>query len=257
MNKKELIEKITQKKEFSKLPKKDVERVFDIIDDESLTDMEKIKLTREKLHKLFWSFRSKKLLSPKEKNPDWVLRKHLSSRERSPFYNVVYRRILKNDDKKLSIIDLGSGVNGFSYNYFGELGFDVNYVSVEAVGQLCDLMNSFFRKQNLNAKAYNFSLFQLEKIKEIVKKTKKPRVVFLFKVIDPLETIERDYSKKLISELIPIVDKIVLSFSTETMIKREAFRAKRKWILEFIEDRFEILDNFTVGGEKYIVFKKG
>ena len=47
-----------QKKEFSKLPIKDVELIFDRFDKENYLDEEKIKLTRNILRKVFSSFTS-------------------------------------------------------------------------------------------------------------------------------------------------------------------------------------------------------
>src|SRR3989344_9361209 len=145
MNKPELIKKITQKKEFSQLPKRDVEIAFSHFEKRQTSDEEKIRLIRELLHKVFGAFTSQKLLSPKNKNEEWILRKHLSTKERLPYYEEVYEKILKGfENKEISIIDLGAGVNGFSYKYFQDLKFKVNYIGVEAVGQLVELMNNYF-----------------------------------------------------------------------------------------------------------------
>ena len=108
----------------------------------------------------------------------------------------------------------------------------------------------------LNAQAIHGSLFELEKIKKIILKTKKPRIIFLFKVLDSLEMLERDYSKKLLKEITPLADKVVISFATRSMIKRKRFLVNRNWILDFIKENFEILDDFEIGGERYLCFKK-
>ena len=285
MNKQELLQKITQKKEFSQLPKKDVEIAFSHFEKREVSDEEKIKLTRELLHKVYGAFTSQKLLSPKNKSEEWILRKHLSTRERLPYYKEVYERILKEfENKKISIIDLGAGVNGFSYKFLQDLNFKADYFAIEAVGQLVELMNNYFENsprddsskdtqgghenlragdtavpsgepEKLNAKAIHESLFNLEKIKKIILETKKPRIIFLFKVLDSLEMLERDYSKKLISEIASLADKLVISFATRSMIKRKQFLVNRNWILDFIKKNFKILDDFEIGGERYICFR--
>lgn len=255
MNKIELIKKIIKKKEFSELPNKDVLFAFENFDKEMYSDEEKIKLTRNLLRKVFSSFTSKKIFLPKDKTEEWFLKKHLSTKERLPYYDKIYLKILKGMNKKLSIIDLGAGINGLSYNYFKKIGFDVKYIAIEAMGQFVNLMNNYFKKEKLKGKAIHLSLFELEKLKEIILKTKKPRVALLLKTIDSIEILEKNYSKKLIFEISPLCDKFVLSFSIRSMIKRKKFNAKRSWIINFIEENFEILNIFEFGGEKYFIFK--
>ncbi len=253
--KKNLIRKIMEKKEFSELPKADVELAFSKFEKRQTSDEDKIKLTRNLLREVFSGFASEKLLSPKDKKEEWVLRKHLSTRERLGKFEEIYSRILKGLNGELSIIDLGAGANGFSYKYFGDAGYNVEYVAVEAVGQLVTLMNSYFKREKLPARAHHESLFQLAKIKQIVSKTKKPRVVFLFKTLDSLEMIERDYSKKLLKGIVPLCDRVVVSFATESMHARKKFHAKRTWLLDFIKNNFNILEDFTIRGERFIVFE--
>ena len=115
-------------------------------------------------------------------------------------------------------------------------------------------------------RAIQESLFNLEKIKEIItsadvpykkgKKEKKSKTIFLFKTLDSLEMLKRDYSKKLLKEITPLVDKVIVSFATKSLISRKAFKVKRYWFYTFIEENFSILDEFELGTEKYIIFKK-
>jgi len=245
-----------QKKEFSELPKKDVELALKKFDKKHYLDEEKINLTRNLLLQIFSAFMSRKLFSWKEREPSWILRKHLSTRERIPYYEEIYGRILDGMVKEVSVVDLGAGVNGFSYNYFEKAGFNVYYLAIEAIGQLVGLMNKYFRKNKINGRAIHSSLFELNKVKREIKKIKEPRIIFLFKTIDSLELMERNYSKKLISEISDLAERIVISFPTESMIKREKIWVKRTWILRFIEKHFKIRDHFQLGAERYIVFSK-
>lgn len=256
MSKKEIIEKVMKKKEFSDLPKKDVEMAFSKFERRQTSDEEKVKLTRKLLMEVFSAFMSRKLFSSKERGVEWILRKHLSTRERIPYYEKIYGRILDGIGKEVSVIDLGAGVNGFSYEYFKKAGFKVDYLAVEAIGQLVKLMNKHFRKNKINGRAVHLSLFELNKVKREIKKTKEPRVVFLLKTVDSLELMERNYSKKLISEISGLADRIVVSFPTESMIKREKIWVKRTWILKFIKENFNLLDDFQLGAERFLVFSK-
>ena len=251
----EAYKKIIEKKEFSQLPRIDVEKTFSHFEKRQCSDEEKIRLTRDLLRKIFSAFASQKILSPKDKDEEWILRKHLSTRERLPFYGEVYSRILKDEKKDLSIIDLGAGINGFSYIFFEKLGFKPRYVGVEAVGQLVFLMKDYFKKSKKNGRVIHASLFELEKIKKIIEKQKKPRIVFLFKTIDSLEMLQRDYSKKLLLEIASLSEKVVISFAKGSMIKKTRFKANRNWIADFIKNNFDILDDFEIGSERYIVFR--
>jgi hypothetical protein len=250
--KKEVYEKITKKKELSQLPKQDIEAAYRKFEKRQVSEVEKIRLTRDLLNQVFWPFRSHKLLGlkNKDKDPEWILRKHMATRERLEYYEEVYKRLLKKGD---CVFDLGSGANGFSYKFMPK---DVYYIGIEAVGQLVKLMNYYFKTRGLKGMAVHESLFELEKIKKYIKQVEGNKVVFLFKVLDSLEMLEKDYSKKLLLEITPLVDRVVVSFATKSMIKKEKFKVTRKWIIDFIKENFNIVDDFEIGNERYIIFNK-
>jgi hypothetical protein len=264
MNKKELLEKIISKKEFSDLPKEDVEFIFEKFNKKDYVDEEKVKLTRDLLRKVYSVFTSGKLLNKKiidKKSYEEILKKHLSTKERYDFYEELYKKVLNFTSKKdVSIIDLGAGINGLSYSFFEEIkNKNVNYLGIEAVGQLVRLMNYFFDKSSFDknkVKALHESLFDLDKIMEIVKKQNGFKIVFLFKVLDSLEMIERNYSKKLIEELSSLTDIFVVSFATKSLTSKKNFSVKRYWFENFLKNNFEMIGDFVLGSERYIIFRK-
>jgi hypothetical protein len=77
----------------------------------------------------------------------------------------------------------------------------------------------------------------------------------LFKVIDSLEMLEDNYSKKFLLKIIPLCGRAVLSFATRSLVKRQKFK-ERNWITNFIKENFKVIDEFEFGGEKYVVFEK-
>lgn len=257
MEKQEIIDKIVQKREFSELPKADILKAFDKFDKDRYSDEEKVKLTRDFLRKAFSGFSGKKLFVYKDKSAEEILKKHLSTRERFEHYEEIYGRLLKNLPKDISILDLGSGVNGFSYKFFEELGKKVDYVGLEAVGQLSRLVETYFKKEKIkNAEAIHESIFEIDKVKELLKDCKKPRVVFMFKVVDSLEKFERDFTKRFLEEIVPLADRIVVSFATESFMRRKRFYVNRKWLTDFIKEKWQFTDDFEIGGERYLVFEK-
>jgi Ribosomal RNA methyltransferase (FmrO) len=251
---KEVYEKIVAKKEFSDLPKKDVELVWSKFERRETSEEDKIKLTRDLLRKVYFAFGSRKLLNLRNRDEDWVLKKHISTRERFDFYEELYGKLFEGFScRKVNVFDLGCGVNGFSYKHFPT---EIKYVGVEAVGQLVDLTNDYFKKNKIDGKVSHLSLFELEKIKKLVEKESGETIIFLFKTLDSLEMLERDYSKKLLLELMEVSDKIVVSFATRSLVSKKKFWAKRTWLLNFVEENFNLLEVFEMGVEKYIVFEK-
>ena len=89
-----------------------------------------------------------------------------------------------------------------------------------------------------------------------MEKLEKPRTIFMFNIIDSLEIVEKNYSKKLILGVGKERDKIILSFPTRTLVKRERFKVRRYWLERFLKSNFTILDEFEMNGEKFIVFRK-
>ncbi len=255
MNKNEILEMIMQKKQYSQLPTTDVLRAFEKFDSDKYSDEEKVKLTRELLGKLFIGFSGKKLFGMKNKSADEILKKHLSTRERYPYYLEIYERVLKNLPQKISIIDLGAGINGLSCDYFEKLRKKANYIGIEAIGQIVEMINEFFKKEKISGKMIHLSLFETQKIYDIIRKMKKPRIIFLFKVIDSLEKFERNYTKILLKAIVPVADRIVISFATESWIRRRKFYANRKWLIDFIRENWDFVDDFEIGGERYLTFQ--
>ncbi len=256
---KDVYGKIVKKKEFSEIPFEDVERIWNTFNGKNLLDEEKIKKVRDLLRIVYSGFGVRKILVWKNKSAEEILKKHLSTRERYSHYLDIYERLLNgiNKNKQVSIIDLGCGVNGFSYGFFKELGYSVNYIGIEALGQLVNITNLFFKANKIRGIVYHKSLFEKEKVIEIINKAKKPKVIFMFKVIDALETLERDYTLKLLESIKnSSADKIVISFATESWIKRKKFFVQRTWLINFIKDNFKILDDFEISGERYLVFAK-
>jgi hypothetical protein len=332
MDKKLIVDKIMEKSNYSGLVRSDVERIVDGFLKKGWDEEDIVKKTREVLRVNFSGFSGKKLYNWKDKGEEEVLKKHLSTRERYDFYGEVYGRLLgKFNGMEISVIDLGAGVNGFSYDMMridnsttqddkktsgvevhsslrypskaelkliGDIGNDrdgktdrdsnnrdnrlidavkksgkdsrkinnknlrdVNYLGVEAVGQLVDLMNNYFEvsglRKNGKAEAIHASLFEIEKIKKIISDMKKPRVVFMFKVVDALEKIERNYTLKFLDEIMPLVDRLVISFATESWFKRKKFFVQRNWLIDFINQKWHFVDDFNLGGERYFVIENG
>ncbi len=263
---KDIVERIKQKKEFSKLPDSIVERVLNFRKIQKLKGKDKIKKTRAILRKAFSAFISQSLLKKSlkqnsKRDKEKILKKHSSTRERYPYFQEIYSRIFENfktKNRKVNIIDLGAGINSFSYAYLLEQEKNINYIAIEAIGQLVDLTNKYFISNKFQGKAYCFDLFDsrdLKKIRKIIRSLKGIKIIFLLKMIGPIETIKRDYTKELLLNLKEDIDIFVLSFATKTLGKKTRFQVNRKWLLDFLRENFMILDDFEISGERFIIFR--
>jgi hypothetical protein len=243
----EIISQICEKKEFSEIPISIINNVLKIKDIQNKSGKDKIKYARAFLRKYFSVFMTNRLVKGKL-NTEEILKKHISTCNRN--YPLLYERII---NKEEIIIDLGAGLNGFSYNYFPK---KVYYLGIEAIGVFVKLMNNYFTQNKLNAFAIQEDLFNLNKIEEIVSKKQGKKLIFLLNVIDALERIQKDYSKKLIFRLVELGERVVVSFPTKSITGKVKFKAKRFWLLNFLEDNFNILESFELGGERFIIFRK-
>ena len=246
MDNKDLIDKIREKKEFLNLPVSLISRVLEMKDINKKQGEEKVKEARAFLRKYFSVFITNKLVKGKL-NEEGILKKHISSKDRD--YRSLYNRILKDEEV---IIDLGAGLNGFSYRYLGKR----RYIAIEAINVFVDIMNNYFKENKLNAQAFQEDLFDPDKVLKIINNENGTKVIFMFNIIDALEKVERDYSKRLVLELSKHVDKIVLSFPTKSLSGKTVFYTSRVWILNFLQENFIILDDFEENGERFVVFKQ-
>lgn len=255
----ELIEKVMAKKEFSRLPRRDVELVCSFVEKSFReSGMGLVKRTRELLHRMYTMFVPTKMLSKVDRDAEWFLKKHISTRERLPYYDVVYKECLRGFSKKedLHVIDFGCGVNGFSYERFADLGFSVRYLGLEPVGQLVDAQNTYFEQMGFAAQCRQLSLFDLDVNVDAVKRIKGVKIAFFFKVVDSLEMLKKDYAKEVLRGIVPLVNRCIISWATKSLGSKKQFRSDKKWLLDFLKKEFRIVDEFVFGSEKYVIISQ-
>ncbi|MCK4649735.1 hypothetical protein KAT36_00745 [Candidatus Pacearchaeota archaeon] len=238
-----LIESVKRKKEFSMLPDSIVERALK----ESGED---VKEARKLLRKYFGVFLTNRVL----KGRGDLLGIHISSKKRD--YEDFYFRIFEGMDKIRSVVDLGCGVNGFSYEYLRDVIGDVDYIGVEAAGQLVELMNKYFEENEFSAWAIKGDLFDIDGVVKILEKSAKPRVVFLFQVVDALESMERNFSKKFILKVMEGCEWMVISLPLVSLGGRKKFEVSRRWLVDFLEEEFIVEKDFEMFGERILIFRR-
>ncbi|MEM4330802.1 MAG: class I SAM-dependent methyltransferase [Candidatus Pacearchaeota archaeon] len=238
---KPLIEKVKKKKEFSKIPNTLVERALIL----SKNDFKK---ARALLRKYFGVFLTNKVLKLEDEK---ILKNHISSKSRN--YEDFYKKIFEKEKNFKFVLDIGCGVNGFSYCFLKNILGDVNYLGFEAVGQIVEKSNEFFKKRNFEkAEVYQIDIFDIPSLEAFFKIAESPKVFFLFQIIDALEAFERDSSKRLllsIRESLKEEDLIIITMSTKSLSGKKKFEVKREWLKYFLNENFEVED-FFFGNEK-------
>lgn len=243
---KSLVKEVKKKKEFSQIPDSIVEKILETEKD--------VKSARAALRKYFGVFLTNKVLKGKTEK---VLESHISSKLRD--YKEFYKRIFAGKHYS-SVIDLGCGANGFSYNFLKEELGDVDYLGVEASGQIVDNTNDYFKSQKISkARVECLDLFEIKAICDLINISSEPRAILMLQVVDALESLERNFSKELLfkmQEEMTQEDLIVISMPLNSISGKKKFEARRSWISTFLEENFVIKDDFNLGNERIFLVRK-
>jgi len=243
-----LISEVKRKREFFGLPDSVVERALE-------KSGEDVKDARKFLRKYFGVFLTNRVIKfgnrKSEIGNQKILEYHMSSKKRS--YEEFYGEIFKDIKDVGSVIDLGCGVNGISYEFLPD---GIEYIGIEAAGQLVNQMNSFFEERGFDARAVRGDLFDVDEVVDILKGAKKDRVVFLFQVVDALENMKRDFSKEFILEIMKECEVLVISLPLVSLGGGKKFAVKRKWLMDFLELELVIDRDFEMFGERVLIVRK-
>jgi len=186
------------------------------------------KKIRKELHRLYSSYQTKHKKKrnlyldalkkdPNIENTNDLLSMTLSTKERLPNYQSIYKDIFQLTGKPKTIIDLGSGLNPLSIPYMNLSS--ITYYSYDINLEDMEFLNKYYKTMKINGHAIIMDIRDLEKISNLPSSD----IIFLFKIIDLID--EKSKKKKKISEqLIKLLVKktkfIVVSFATKTLTRR-------------------------------------
>ena len=191
-----------------------------------------LKEIKAKLHRLYASYqinkknkRNKYLeelkQALKENNKEEIIEIHkkilstnISARERLEDYESLYKKIFNITKNPSSILDLGSGLNPLSFPF---MNLDLlDYYAYEIDESDVNFLNKYFeimKEKGLNGKAEIFNLRNFEKISNLPSAD----IIFMFKLIDLLNTKNYKPGEELIKKLIEKAKFIIASFATKTL----------------------------------------
>ena len=216
-------------------------------------ESEKLELLEE-LKKVVWRTKEIDLTIDIHKK---LLEKHLSSKERLPYYEEVYRSIWRFTGKPHSIIDLGCGLNPLSFPFMGLNKVDyyaseLNTIDVNFLNAYFDIMEVF----GLNGKAIQQDLSGLSASEALFKTFPKSDVAFMFKLLDSLKVPRK--SKKLDEMVIDRVPArwVIVSFPTKTIGSRSMSVTQRGWVEKLCQRKGWKCSHIKVGDEIFYIIKK-
>ncbi len=168
-----------------------------------------------------------------------ILMMHLSTRERVRYYGKIYSW-LKMKVQVHTVFDIGCGFNVFSMPWLER----VHYYGLEINKDDVDFCNAYLNKFQLTGAIRYGDVFDFEKFMRV-------DVVFLFKVLEGFEAIERGFSERLIKRL--DCDYILVSFATRSLGGGKVISEKRlKWFLEIVD----VVERKKFGDEVYFLCRK-
>ena len=244
----ELVALVKSKKVLSHLDDSFVERkVLEYLTKHTiiLTDLrskqtkEVVKALREELHEVYGVFWDHKR---KGTSFETFLKSHTSSLERFSFYSYIYSKIFSFTGKPTTLLDLGCGLNPFSYSY---LGCSPRYYGVELSTDDCEIIQEYFRKENISGDCVSLDLsLDYKKLSSYT-----VDVVFLFKILDflPFEGISWIFDHVRTTYF-------VVSFPTKSLCGKR-FATRRTWFEKYLK-KFTVLCTFSISNEIFYVLKK-
>ncbi|MBS3139837.1 hypothetical protein J4479_02430 [Candidatus Woesearchaeota archaeon] len=190
-----------------------------------------VKLIRDDLRKSYGLFRiaavdSLMSLVDKLSNPpqqeiiEKILKQHSSTKERQPYYSLLYPQLFAITGNPGTILDLGCGLNPFSIPFMKlkqliYYAYDLSRPEIKAI-------NQFFQIINLRGKAQLGDFTTVRSLPSV-------DIAFLFKMTDLLD--QGRGHKKTEEILKRLTAKyVVISFATLTMSSQPMNAPRRRWV---------------------------
>ncbi|MEM0465676.1 MAG: hypothetical protein QXW97_03180 [Candidatus Pacearchaeota archaeon] len=192
---------------------------------------------RRVLHRISASYQTKNKskqylyleLLKKNRNNKKIIKKILesqkSTQERIKFYKDIYTKLFSITGIPSSIIDLGCGMNPVSYPFMKLK--KLIYYAYDIDESIVSFLNKFFeieRTEGLIGKSEILDIRDLNKIKSLPNSD----LIFLFKLIDLIDTKKRKISEPLIKILINKSKFVIASFATKTLTGKNMNLPKRR-----------------------------
>jgi len=224
-------------------------------------DKEIVKEVRKKLHRLYASYQINK--KKKRKNYleklkqgeivlDELLAMTLSTKERKDDYKNIYHTIFSYTKKPKIVIDIGCGMNPLSFPLM-DLE-KVKYYCYDIDAADVAFLNTYF--QLMKNKGLEGKAFLLDaKDETAIKKIPKSDIVFMFKLIDLLDS-DKNISEKIIEVLLNKTSFVVASFATKTLTQKPMKLTQRRGFQKMLDRKNLHYKQFNTTNELFYIIHK-
>lgn len=181
---------------------------------------------------------------------------HKSTQERTIYYASIYALIFDVLDglglkKDYNLADIACGYNPLAYDFLPRK--PVHYFAYDLSSQDMSSLQYFFNKFSISGSAQAFDALSTRFYEEIA--SKNFDVTFLFKALDPLESVQRHSSKKLLSALQSSF--FVVSFSLFSIGGKVPIpMSKRSWFDKFLVKQGWEFKTLQIPNEIFYIIKK-
>lgn len=178
-----------------------------------------------------------------------LLQLHQSSKERLHEYARLYPLLWEHTGVPRRILDLGCGANPYSYPL---LGCAPQYTAVDLPSDDLTAIDRFFAIMGIAGMTLGVDLVtEQERVGQLTQEEDFD-VVFLFKLLDSLETRERHSSKRLLISL--KAPWLIVSFPTRSIGGgRPIGRERRSWFEKFIAKQGWMYEQILLSNEVFYV----
>ena len=224
-------------------------------------EKELIKDVRSKLHRLYSSYQTGKknkrdeYLNKLKDNSDFItdlLSMTISTKERINDYESIYKNIFKVTGNPKVILDLGCGMNPLSFSLMNLE--TLSYYCYDIDQSDINFLNDYFKVMKNNGLTGKANILDVRD-KIGIKKIHKSDIVFMFKLIDLLDTKE-NISENLIKILIKKTKFIVTSFPTRTLTRKLMKLSQRRGFEKMLERINLKFTSFNTDNEIFYIINK-
>lgn len=177
-----------------------------------------------------------------------ILLTHKSTAERFDNYSFVYEKIFSITGKPDKILDLACGLNPLSFPWMRlkKVFYYASELTLEDSKFIQDYFDLMKKHSGLHGKAFAMNLLNFRKFPEA-------DVCFLFKVLDSLEDLKKNYSKVLLEKI--SAKFLVVSFPTMSLGDKKPIK-ERGWFFRMMRELDYSFESFEIENEIFYIVKK-